>query len=63
MNSKEFAVEDWVNRLAPALRKLGQAQAPSLKRQKTDTYILKLKRACRWLNIERGRARGVRRST
>ena len=56
MRSKEFAVEDWVNRLAPALRKLGQAQEPSLKRQKTDAYIIKLKRACRWLNIGRGRA-------
>ena len=43
MNSAAFAVEEWIDRLASALRKLAEAQEPYLKeyyRQNPPTYIL-----------------------
>ncbi len=43
MNTKRFAVEEWIDRLASALRKLAEAQEPYLKeyyRQNPPTYVL-----------------------
>ena len=43
MNSAAFAVEEWIDRLASALRKLAEAQEPYLKeyyRQNPPTYVL-----------------------
>ena len=43
MNSAAFAVEEWIDRLASALRRLAEAQEPYLKdyyRQNPPTYVL-----------------------
>ena len=43
MNSAAFAVKEWIDRLASALRKLAEAQEPYLKeyyRQNPPTYVL-----------------------